>query len=97
MGVEIVPSIEELLKRVDVVLLESVDGRPHLEQARPVIAAKKPLFIDKPMAGSLADVLVIFDLAKKSERARLLQFLAPVQPAISSPSAPERHPFGKVR
>lgn len=66
MGVEIVPSIDELLKKVDVVLLESVDGRPHLEQARPVIAAGKPLFIDKPMAGSLADVLVIFELAKKN-------------------------------
>ncbi len=35
-GVAIVSSIDELLARVDVVLLESVDGRPHLEQARPV-------------------------------------------------------------
>src|ERR1051326_4794119 len=35
-GVEIVPTIEELCKKVDAVLLESVDGRPHLEQARPV-------------------------------------------------------------
>src|SRR5436853_4087757 len=33
-GVEIVDSIEALCKKVDVVLLESVDGRPHLEQAR---------------------------------------------------------------
>jgi len=63
-GVEIVPSIDALLKKVDVVFLESVDGRPHLEQARPVIAARKPLFIDKPMAGSLADVIAIFELAK---------------------------------
>lgn len=30
LGVEIVPSIEELLKRVDCVLLETNDGRPHL-------------------------------------------------------------------
>ncbi len=29
-GVEIVDSIDELIKKVDVVLLESVDGRPHL-------------------------------------------------------------------
>ena len=63
-GVEIVDSIEELCRKVDGVLLESVDGRPHLAQARPVIAAKKPLFIDKPMAGSLADVIEIFRLAK---------------------------------
>lgn len=65
MGVEIVGSIDELLKKVDVVLLESVDGRPHLAQARPVIAAGKPLFIDKPMAASLADAMQIFRLAKE--------------------------------
>ena len=65
-GVEIVKSIEELVGKVDGVLLESVDGRPHLKQARPVIAAKKPLFIDKPMAGSLADVIEIFRLSKEN-------------------------------
>lgn len=64
MGVEIVDSIDELLKRVDVVLLTSVDGRPHLAQARPVIAAGKPLFVDKPMAASLADAMEIFRLAE---------------------------------
>lgn len=65
MGVEIVPSIAALLEKVDVVLLESVDGRPHLEQARPVIKAGKPLFIDKPLAGSLADAIAIAELARK--------------------------------
>jgi predicted dehydrogenase len=65
-GVEIVDSIEELCRKVDGVLLESVDGRPHLKQARPVIKAGKPLFIDKPMAGNLADVLEIFRLAKEN-------------------------------
>jgi predicted dehydrogenase len=65
-GVEIVSSIEELCQKVDGILLESVDGRPHLAQARPVIAAKKPLFIDKPMAGNLADVIEIFRLAKEN-------------------------------
>jgi predicted dehydrogenase len=64
-GVEIVDSIEALLAKVDAVLLESVDGRPHLEQARPVIAARKPLFIDKPVAGSLADAVRLFALAKE--------------------------------
>jgi predicted dehydrogenase len=62
--VEIVPTIEELCTKVDAVLLESVDGRPHLAQARPVIAAHKPLFIDKPIAGSLRDAIEIFRLAK---------------------------------
>jgi predicted dehydrogenase len=63
-GVEIVDSIEALLAKVDVVLLESVDGRPHLEQVRPVLQARKPVFIDKPIAGSLADAIRIFDLAE---------------------------------
>jgi len=66
LGVEIVDSIETLCQKVDGVLLESVDGRPHLAQVKPVIAAKKPVFIDKPMAGSLADVLEIFRLAKET-------------------------------
>lgn len=65
-GVEIVGSIEELCRKVDGVLLESVDGRPHLEQIRPVIAAKKPVFIDKPMAGSLTDAIEIFRLAEEN-------------------------------
>jgi len=63
-GVKLVGSIEELCREVDCVMLESVDGRPHLEQARPVIAAKKRLFIDKPLAGSLRDALEIFRLAQ---------------------------------
>lgn len=65
MGVKIVDSIDELLTQVDAVLLETNDGRPHLEQALPVLRAKKRLFVDKPMAGSLADVIAIFDAAKK--------------------------------
>src|SRR5215472_13332462 len=40
-GVEIIGSIEELCGKVDAVLLESVDGRPHLSQVRPVFAARK--------------------------------------------------------
>jgi len=64
-GVEIVDSIDALLPKVDVILLESVDGRPHLEQVKPVLKAGKPVFIDKPVAGSLADAIQIFDLAKK--------------------------------
>jgi predicted dehydrogenase len=63
--VEIVGSIGELLKKVDAVLLESVDGRPHLQQVRPVIEAGKPVFIDKPVAASLADAIEIFELARK--------------------------------
>lgn len=65
LGVEIVDSVEELVKDVDAVLLESVDGRKHLEQVLPVFKSGKPVFIDKPLAGDLADAIAIDLLAKK--------------------------------
>jgi len=60
MGVEIVGSIDELLKKVDFILLETNDGRLHLEQAIPVMKAGKRMFIDKPVAASLIDAIAIF-------------------------------------
>lgn len=65
LGVKVVDSIDELLKQVDCVLLETNDGRPHLEQALPVFKAGKPVFIDKPVAGSLADAIAIYKAAAK--------------------------------
>ncbi len=67
MGVEIVDSIDDLLKKVDVVMILSIDGRAHLEQAKPVFASGKPVFIDKPMAGSLAEAIAIFRMAKENK------------------------------
>ena len=67
LGVEIVGSIAELLQRVDVVFLESNDGRVHWEQLQPVLAAGKPVFIDKPIAASLADTLRILGAAKAAK------------------------------
>lgn len=64
-GVEIVNSIDDLLPKVDVVLLETNDGRLHLEQAMKVLKAGKRMFIDKPIAASLRDAIAIFDAAKK--------------------------------
>ena len=65
-AVEIVDSIAALLAKVDVVLLESVDGRPHLAQVRPVLEARKPVFIDKPFTASLADAREIVRLSQKT-------------------------------
>lgn len=64
-GVEIVDSIKDLLKKVDVVLLETNDGRLHLEQAIPVFKSGKRVFIDKPIAASLPDAIAIFNEANK--------------------------------
>jgi hypothetical protein len=65
-GVEIVPDIPALVQKVDAVLLESVDGRVHLEQVRPVFAAHKRVFIDKPLASTYADAKEIARLGRES-------------------------------
>ena len=73
-GVRFYDTIEQMCRDVDAVMLESVDGRPHLDQMRAVLKAappdaagkgsRKPVYIDKPMAGSLRDVIEIFKLAQ---------------------------------
>jgi len=63
-GVEFVESIEALTAKVDAVLLESVDGRPHLAQLRPVIKAGKRVFVDKPFAASYADAREMVRLSR---------------------------------
>ncbi len=65
-GVEIVPDIATLCTKVDAVLIESVDGRAHLGYAKQVFQAKKPLFIDKPLASTLADVREIARLGREA-------------------------------
>ena len=64
MGVEVIDDLDAMIAQVDAVLLETNDGRPHLEQVIPVLKARKPVFIDKPIAASLVDTITIFELAK---------------------------------
>ncbi|MFH1742201.1 MAG: Gfo/Idh/MocA family oxidoreductase [bacterium] len=85
-GVKIVDSIPELCTMVDAVMIESVEGRPHLAQAIPVIEAGLPLFIDKPMTASLADAIEIARLAKKANvpwfSASSLRFASDIRKAL---------------
>jgi predicted dehydrogenase len=64
-GVKMYDTIEEMSKNVDAILILSVDGRPHLDQFRRTLGAKKPVFIDKPLAGSLRDAIEIARLSKE--------------------------------
>ncbi len=64
-GVEFVSSIKKLLKKVDAVMLLTNDGRPHLKEIIPVLKAGKPVYVDKPLAASLSEVLAIFKVAAK--------------------------------
>jgi predicted dehydrogenase len=64
-GVEFVGSIKELVKKVDAVMLLTNDGRPHLKEILPVLKSGKPVYVDKPLAATLSDVLAIFKVSKK--------------------------------
>ena len=94
MGVEIVDSIERLCAQVDFVLLESNDGRVHLEQVLPVLKAGKTVFIDKPIAGSLADVIRIQEAAKK---AGVVYFCSSSLRFAASTQAVAQGSIGKVK
>lgn len=64
-GVAIVDSVEAVAEQSDAILLESVDGRVHLEQFAKIAPYGKPVFIDKPLTVSSADAREIAALAAK--------------------------------
>ncbi|QIF00452.1 Gfo/Idh/MocA family oxidoreductase [Roseimicrobium sp. ORNL1] len=66
-GVLMLGSIAEVVAESDAILLCSLDGRKHLAQVEPVFAAKKPVFVDKPVAATLKDVVSLYELAAESE------------------------------
>jgi virulence factor len=63
-GVQIVISPEEMIGKVDAILLEFQEGGSHLENARQFLKAKLPTFIDKPFTCSLTDAKKLAKLAK---------------------------------
>lgn len=64
-GVAILPSIADVVVQSDALMILSVDGRVHLEQAREAFVSGKPVFIDKPLAGSLEDAIEIVRLSRR--------------------------------
>jgi len=64
-GLKIVDSPEALMKEVDVVLVESLEGSRHLERARPFIEAGLSMFIDKPFTDSIREAEILIELADK--------------------------------
>lgn len=65
-GVKIVDSVEAVASQCDMIFLESVDGRVHLEQFRKLVTAKKPIFIDKPLTTSVSDAREIIRLTAEA-------------------------------
>ena len=60
LGIQVVDKLEDLIHMSDVILLETSDGNLRLEQVLPILKAKKPVFMDKPVGAHLADVLKIY-------------------------------------
>jgi hypothetical protein len=61
--IEIVDSLEAAAEGVDAIMLESVDGRQHLEQFKVLAKFGKPIFIDKPFTCSYDEAKTIAALA----------------------------------
>jgi predicted dehydrogenase len=70
-GVPIYDSIPALVTDVDAILLESADGRQHLEQFEQIVAQSpagpKPVFVDKPFATSTVDARRMIQLAVQTQ------------------------------
>lgn len=62
-GVEITSSISELLDKVDCVMLETNDGRLHIEQAVEVFKSGKICYVDKPAGATLGQTIALYRLA----------------------------------
>lgn len=66
-GVTICETIEEVVAQVDAVMILSGDGRTHLVQAKRVFPSRKPVFVDKPAAGTLREAIELFQLADEKQ------------------------------
>lgn len=63
--IKIVDTLEAVAEDVDGILLESVDGRQHLEQFEKIARFGKPVFIDKPFTTSLDEARQILRLSER--------------------------------
>ncbi|MEA2708381.1 MAG: hypothetical protein QOF78_982 [Phycisphaerales bacterium] len=64
-GVKIVDAPDAVAEAVDLLFITAVDGRTHLDYIRKTIAARRPTFIDKPLAVKRADAEEIFRLGEQ--------------------------------
>jgi hypothetical protein len=67
LGVPLVDKPEEMIGKVDAMLIESVDGTVHLERSKPFLDAGIPCFIDKPFTCSVADGKKLIAVAEKKK------------------------------
>lgn len=81
LGVTLVDKPEQMIGKVDGMLIESQQGSVHLERAAPFLEAGIPCFIDKPLTCGVADARMLVELAERKK--------APIFSASSLRYAPE--------
>jgi predicted dehydrogenase len=67
LGVKLVDRPEDMLGKVDGMLIESQEGGVHYERARPFLEAGLPCYIDKPFTCSVADSRKLLELSDKKK------------------------------
>lgn len=66
--VKLVEQPEEMLGRVDAILVLSLCGQAHLERVQPFLDAGLPAYVDKPFACSIKDAEAILQLARENNQ-----------------------------
>jgi len=61
-------SLEEMAREVDVAIIHSCNWDLHVEQARPFVAERKAILIDKPMVGNLSGANQLREWAQEGIR-----------------------------
>src|SRR5258708_6032926 len=67
LGVPLVDKPQDMIGKVDGMLVESVEGGVHFARAKPFLEAGLPCFIDKPFTCGLDDARKIVELADKKK------------------------------
>ena len=83
-----VEHLEDMVDRVDGVIVHTTNWDRHLEQAQPFVDAGKPVLIDKPIVGNLQDANQVLDWVKQGKRVTggsSLRFSAPVAQFLAQP------------
>lgn len=60
----VVSAPEEVIGKVDAVIISTDDGDAHVRRAKPFIEADLPVFVDKPLATNIADLKQFFSWQK---------------------------------
>lgn len=92
-GVKVTESFDEAAAGCDAYLLEINDGSYHLDYFRRLAGLGKPVFLDKPLAGSLDDGREILRLAGRHKTRVWSSSALPFSPAL----AEALEPFAAIR